>query len=391
LGVSHPITERSKLYFNYGHYRQIPTSDTQFRIQRASNNKLDYIGDPTLQFARTVAYELGYDHALFTDYLLHLAAYYKDITDQQDWTRFISIDGKVNYYKLTNNNYEDIRGFEVELEKKFGKWFNGNLNFEYRVQTSGYFGVKQFNENPSDQREYLRNNPVQSKPRPQPRFKTYFDFHSPVDYGPVYLGLRPLADWNLSLKGAGTAGSWFTWNPNLIPGIEYNVQWKNYYNIDIKLAKAFPLGKFRLNMFVDIFNVLNFKDFSGVSFYNSFDYNYYMKSLHMPENVADELGYGNIPGDDRPGDVRKEGVDYQPMEWVPSIEKVTTPQARAIYFDAGTNTYYQFVANNWATVSQSRVDKILEDKAYIDMPNQTYFTFLNPRNTFFGIRLDYNF
>lgn len=391
LGVSHPITERSKLYFNYGHYRQIPTSQTQFRIQRASNNKLDYIGDPTLEFARTVAYELGYDHALFTNYLLHLAAYYKDITDQEDWTRFISLDGKINYYKLTNNNYEDIRGLEIEVEKKFGKWVVGNLNYEYRVQTSGYFGVKELNQNPADQREYLRNNPVQSKPRPQPRFKSYIDLHTPMDFGPSYVGLSPLADWNLSLKGVWTAGSWFTWNPNTIPGVEYNVQWKNYYNIDIKLSKAFPVGKFRLNLFVDIYNILNTKDFSGVSFYDSFDYNYYMKSLHLPASIGDELGYGNIPGDDRPGDVRKEGVEYQPVEWVPEISSISAPGARAIYYDAGAKKYYQYVDNNWVTVSQSRMDKILEDKAYIDMPNQTYFTFLNPRNTFFGIRLDYNF
>ena len=35
------------------------------------------------------------------------------------------------------------------------------------------------------------------------------------------------------------------------------------------------------------------------------------------------------------------------------------------------------------------VDQMLEDKAYIDMPNNTSFTFLNPRNVFFGIRLTF--
>ena len=30
-----------------------------------------------------------------------------------------------------------------------------------------------------------------------------------------------------------TAGSWFTYNPNNVPGIEYNVQYKNNYNFDV--------------------------------------------------------------------------------------------------------------------------------------------------------------
>jgi hypothetical protein len=33
------------------------------------------------------------------------------------------------------------------------------------------------------------------------------------------------------------------------------------------------------------------------------------------------------------------------------------------------------------------MDKILKDKAYIDMPNQTYFNFLNPRQVLFGINV----
>jgi hypothetical protein len=33
---------------------------------------------------------------------------------------------------------------------------------------------------------------------------------------------------------------------------------------------------------------------------------------------------------------------------------------------------------------------VLDDKAYIDMPNQETFTFLDPRKIFFGIRLSFD-
>ena len=391
LAISHPITENSKLYFNYGHYRQMPTSESLYRVQRDIIDKVNYIGDPTIPLAKTVSYELGYDHALFGEYLLHLAAYYKDISNQQDWTRYISFDGKINYYKLTGNSYEDIRGFEIDLTKMFGRWFTGNVNYEYRVGTSGYFGSGYYYENPAEQREYLRRNPVQSKPRPMPRIKSFIDFHTPTDFGIKFAGQRPLSDWHFNFIGRKTAGSWFTWNPNNIPGIEYNVQRKDYYNVDLKVAKTFPLGGVDVKFFMDVFNLFNIKHFSWSSFHDSHDYNFYMYSLHLPASISNELGYGNIPGDDRPGEYRKEGVEYQPMEWVAEVSRITEPNARAIYYDASTKKYMHYSEGEWVEVDKGKIQEILDSKAYIDMPNQTFFTFLNPRSIFFGLTINYRF
>ncbi len=149
VSVSHPITETSKLYFNYGHYRQMQTSENLYRIQRGNSNELRLIGDPSLPLAKTVSYELGFDQALFNEYLIRVAAYYKDITDQELYARFVSFDDKVNYQKLTNNSYEDVFGVEVDLTKLYGDWITGNINFEYRVGTSGYFGYLENYENPA--------------------------------------------------------------------------------------------------------------------------------------------------------------------------------------------------------------------------------------------------
>ncbi|OYD14120.1 hypothetical protein CH333_08960 [candidate division WOR-3 bacterium JGI_Cruoil_03_44_89] len=391
LAVSHPITENSKLYFNYGHYREMPTSEALYRVHREYNYKADYVGDPTIPLAKTVSYELGYDHALFDEYLLRLSAYYKDVSNQQDWTRYMSADGKVNYYRLTNKSYEDIRGFEIDFTKMIGRWVTGNANYEYRVGTSGYFGVKQYYENPAEQREYERKNPAQYKPRPRPRFKSQVDFHTPIDFGTEFVGQRPFGNWHFNFISSWTAGSWFTWNPNNVPGIGYNVQRKDFYNVDLKVSKTFPLGNFDVRFFADVFNLFNTKHFSWVSFYDGYDYDYYMKSLHLPASIAEELGYGNIPGDDRPGNCRDEGVEYQPMEWVPDVSILTEPNPEAIYYDANTERYMQWVEDEWVEVDKDRTQEVLDTKAYIDMPNQTYFTFLNPRSIFFGLTINYHF
>ncbi len=390
LAISHPITENSKLYFNYGHYRQVPTSERLYRIQRDLRHKLNRMGDPTINLAKTVAYELGFDQAISNSYLFHLAAYYKDITDEEFWVRYISFDGKVNYRKITSHAYEDIRGFEADLTKMAGRWLTGNINYEYRVGSSGYFGSARYYENPADQREYLRRNPVQFRPRPTPRIKAYVDIHTPMDFGRRYFNFYPLAGWNFNIIARWTAGSWFTWNPNNVPGIQYNVQRKSYKNIDLKLQKIIPFKKFDVRLFVDVFNAFNLKRFSWLSFYNMHDYNFYMESLHLPKDVGEKLGYGNIPGNDKPGDYRPDGVAYQPMEWVSELDQVKTPDPEVIYYNAQTQFYMQYRNNSWQRVEYSKIKDVLDKKAYIDMPNQTFFTFLDPRSIFFGLAISFH-
>jgi hypothetical protein len=123
------------------------------------------------------------------------------------------------------------------------------------------------------------------------------------------------------------------------------------------------------------------------------DYNYYFYSLHMPDEIASNLGdsgspYPNIPGNDQPGDYREEGIDFIPMEWVTNIQNVVSPNERPIYFDASSNKYYQWNSTSgWFVADSQYLQYALDNKAYIDMPNQSFFSFLNPRDIFFGVTI----
>jgi len=396
VGISHPFSENAKLFFNYGHYVQMPTSEQLFRLDRYASNQVRYMGDPSLTLARTISYEIGFDQSLLNNYLLHVSAYYKDITDQQDWTRYINIQGNVNYYQLTANSYEDIRGFEIELAKLSGRWITGKVNYEYRVNTYGEFGYGVYYENPQEQRTYELNNPSESKPLPQPRAKSYVDLHTPMDFGRRMTGTGLLSDWHLTAIGEWTSGGWFTWNPNQATNergavISSNVRWKDYYNVDLKLSKSFQFAdRFNLKFFVDMNNALNIKTFSGVSFYDVFDYYDYMYSLHLPQEIGDELNYGNIPGEDRPGTVRPEDVDYVHVESRAVIDASVKGDVGALYFSRDDETYYSYDGTAWSEADQDFVDQVLEDKAYINMPNLSSFTFLNPRDIFIGINISFD-
>ena len=152
------------------------------------------------------------------------------------------------------------------------------------------------------------------------------------------------------------------------------------------------MGNINLKLYADIFNVLNTKTFSGYGFEDGFDYNYYMQSLHLPEKISSELGYNYFAGKDRPGDVRKEGTEFIPMEWVSDVMFIDNPSDRPIYYDNATESFKQWTEENgWMSVNQSFYDEVIRNKQYIDMPNQLYYVFLNPRDIFIGINISYDF
>ena len=236
------------------------------------------------------------------------------------------------------------------------------------------------------------NNEKQAKPRPIPRFKSVLDFHTPNNFGPKLLNQHLLGDWHFNFIGRLSSGGWFTYNPNNVPGIEYNVQYKSNHNLDLKISKTFNFDNINLKLYADIYNVLNTKTFSGYGFEDGFDYNYYMQSLHMPEEISSELGYNYFEGKDRPGDVRKEGTEFVPIEWVSDINFVENPNDRPIYYDNATATYVQWTSiDGWKQVDETFYDQVINNKQYIDMPNQPYYVFLNPRDIFIGLSISYDF
>jgi len=358
LGVSHPISENSKMYFNYGHFYTNPISSYRFRMQRESSGMVSYLGDPDVEMEKTISYELGYEHNLFDIFLLKLAAYYKDVSNQPSWTLYRNINSSVNYYKMESRNYEDIRGFEVTLRKQTGRWISGFINYTYDVHTSGYFGLGRCYEDPTDQREYLNINPYQTKPRPQPFARANINFLTPSDFGPQWNGTGLLNDWSLSVLAYWREGSYYTYNPYDKPDILYNTQWRNYHNVDLRIGKTFSMKNFGLDydlqFFIDINNVFDLKYFSFAGFVDSYDREDYLRSL----NFSWEEGVEH--GSDKIGDYRPAGTAYDPLELNPDNDT-------------------QIAARN-----KKRKDK----KSYIDMPNLKAFTFLNPRNIFFGIKLN---
>ncbi len=69
--------------------------------------------------------------------------YYKDVSNQLSSQEIVSFDNYViNTY--ANNSYADIRGLELKLEKRVGRWWYGYVSMEYLVKSTGYTGLAQY-------------------------------------------------------------------------------------------------------------------------------------------------------------------------------------------------------------------------------------------------------
>jgi len=337
LGISHPITDNAKLYYNYGHFYSMPTSSSMYEIYYGIiGSGITRFGNPSADLPQTVSYELGVEYNVRNLFLIHLSGYYKDVRNQTGRVQYTSFDESVDYRTIENNHYADIRGFELRIEKRFGRWITGWLNYNYMVTTDGYVGRERYYEDPRLQRIYGLQNPYQERPLARPLLRYNLRFRSPVDWGPTVGGIKPLGDLQLSLLFYWRAGSHMTWDPLETDVLQDNLQWKDNYTYDARLSKRMRIDRYSFSLYLDIKNLFNQRRINTRGFASGEDRRNYFDSLHLPmyeEDIYQNAGY--TPGNDRAGDVRS------------------------------------------------------DEKPYIDMPNRDVFTYFNVRAIFFGLKIDF--
>jgi len=261
LGISHPISDKMTVFFNYGHFVQQPRFLELYttlapNLQRANQR----VGNPDLRASRNIQYELGLNRAITRDMKFNITAYYKDVYNMTQSERIFIVPQPYDVFK--NLDYSNIKGMEVTLSQRPRRFLS--FNFSYVLQwaqgtNSDYIDRYEYHSrDPSD--------PVTGLTRAFPQRVNPLDFdrrHSIVlqaDFRfPNDFQVLALRDFGVNVISEASSGLPYTkrdYRGNRVGTTnQYRKPWT--YNTDLTLDKSFRFMGSEFNVFVQVLNVFD--------------------------------------------------------------------------------------------------------------------------------------
>lgn len=267
LGFSMPITERSKLRFNYGHFFQTPTSHNLYRStepmviwhQRRNN----VIGNPNLTVEKTVAYELGYENQVSDIFAFGFIAYYKDIYDLIQTREVVALP--YPYFQVFNVDYGNVKGIEFTIKKRMYNYWSFDLSYtlQFAKGTASdawqhYYDVYIYEEYALPQIDYWLN------------FDERHIVNSSIGFMfPEDFALVPLRDFFTDFIASYHSG--FPYTPQDLKGEplgdQNSARLPGYINVDANISKGISIMGVKFSIFSQIYNLFNTEQVTSV--YNS--------------------------------------------------------------------------------------------------------------------------
>ena len=269
VGISYPITEKAKIYFNYGHFYQLPEYQYMYRQATQASNAFGIVGNFNLDYTKTISYEFGVTYTLSDDYVLDIAGFYKD--------QFGLINSqRVSYGPFQRNEYENsdysrTRGLELELRKVYGNYVSGTASYTYSFaygksssESSNYFD--DFYNRAIPIKEFPLNWDVRHQ------FVLNLAFNIARSDKPKLFGFRIPNDWGVSV--AWQYGSGYPFTPTrdypglkLLPGEDPQTNSLRYPNnsvVNLVFHKNFTLAGLDYTFQTRIDNLFNTQNINNV-------------------------------------------------------------------------------------------------------------------------------
>lgn len=161
LGLSFPVSDRSSTYVNFGVYYQNPLYNNVYQgtgIGTANEGTPEgpafrngtFVGNPRLAAERTTSYEVGFVTEIGTNYSTQIVAFSKDQSGLTGIRSGGLRDGVVpvfdpgvtygtnapSYTILVNQDYQTVRGFELELRRRLASYWSAKVNYGYSQATT---------------------------------------------------------------------------------------------------------------------------------------------------------------------------------------------------------------------------------------------------------------
>jgi len=265
LGASFRITEWLFARANFGYYVQFPLFSSLYdntvrpTLYRTSyHDSLLLVGNPDLKPERTQSYEIGLQGEVARGVAVTGNLWRKDVYDLVGTHEVPTLPQ--SYVTYVNIDYARLTGIEMILDLR-KDWVGAKLSYtlSYARGTSSYANQAYY--------EFI----MQGQTVPMVEYPLDFDqrnrFFCQVDATAPRASTR--LSWlnavidSLSLHVLGYVGNGFPYSPpggkgdpatwNTIQG-----PWRS--NVDAVITKPFPVGRLRLDLVVEILNVLDIRD-----------------------------------------------------------------------------------------------------------------------------------
>lgn len=260
FGIAHPISDRTKLHFSYGHFFQNPDFEYLFENNQYDLNVREPLfGQPNLDAQRTISYEVGLSHQFSDNVAMNLTAYYRDITGLIGTRYFFPyVDGRYTGYTLyVNEDYANIRGFELTIDVRPNRYFSGGLTYTYSIakgsassETEQYPGTEE-----STQLYFLDFDRTHV-------FNASGTYTIPDGEGPMLFDAPIFENMDFSLIFKASSGAPYTPSGRDIGFVEKNsLRQPGIYNLDLMIGKEFEFtSSLRLRLFAEILNLTDHRN-----------------------------------------------------------------------------------------------------------------------------------
>ncbi|MBD3290263.1 TonB-dependent receptor, partial [candidate division KSB1 bacterium] len=344
FSVSHPIGERSKLYFNYGHFYSIPDVHQSYAVEIATGGYVRRLGNPRLDMPKTIQYETGYEADLGNSLRLNIAAFYKSTTGIITTVSFSQSSPDIDYYGYQNGLARDVKGLEIQLRKTYGDYLAGWLTYDILAQRASDYSKstdRNQEQNPQSRDTYrVFQDPFGSFTQPTKHtLKASISLKTPQETGPRVLGIHPLGGWFLDVYYNWQLGDQYLINTthNISLYRQYTDRMKDYQMTDCRLSKVFQIKGANVVAYVQVKNLFNNKNMNvringygeiatSAKFYNSSIWRTLDEDSRLSEDKAIEAYYEEIK---RQG--KRFGDDIG-APWMPKRSYLTYLHKRQIWF-----------------------------------------------------------
>jgi len=269
LGISHPISEKTVMHFNYGWFFEEPRFNSLYdfvvmpaQLLRRGNQM---IGNPNLEAQKTKAWEFGAAHQLTNNLSLDVTGYYKDMYDVEG-IRFVPAIPE-NYSVLTNSEFGKAYGIELSLKKRY----SNNFSFDVSYTLSWARGTS---STQNQHYQLVTNGPPdpytgQMKVYPQVDYwldfdqrhttNVIFDYRLPENTGPTLFGYNILENFGINMIWRYHSGRPYTREDSRGNQVgDYNGARQPWYmRTDARINKDIKLFGVSYSLFAEFENLFN--------------------------------------------------------------------------------------------------------------------------------------